>query len=226
MAGLGTARSDLLSGAVILGIETSCDETAAALVTAEGEIVANVVASQADLHARFGGVVPEVASRRHLELVVPVVSETLVGSRRFTHRRRNRRSDDASGTDRGTARRRRGRQVDRLVASASAGARRSPARPRRLALPESRSTCSRRSSACWRAVATRCCSTSPTAPAIACSGRRSTTPPGRHSTRVHGCSGSGIQAVPALDALAKQGDPGVFDFPVARVPGLDFSFSG
>ena len=62
---------------MILGIETSCDETAAALVTAEGEIRANVVASQADLHARYGGVVPEVASRRHLELVSPVIRETL-----------------------------------------------------------------------------------------------------------------------------------------------------
>ena len=62
---------------MILGIETSCDETAAALVTEEGEIRANVVSSQADLHARFGGVVPEVASRRHLELVSPVVQEAL-----------------------------------------------------------------------------------------------------------------------------------------------------
>jgi len=62
---------------VILGIETSCDETAAALVTAEGEIRANVVSSQAELHARFGGVVPEIASRRHLELVDPVVREAL-----------------------------------------------------------------------------------------------------------------------------------------------------
>ena len=53
---------------VILGIETCCDETAAALVTADGEIASNVVASQAELHARFGGVVPEVATRRHLEL--------------------------------------------------------------------------------------------------------------------------------------------------------------
>src|SRR6266853_5330452 len=60
----------------ILGIETSCDETAAAVVT-EGEIRSNVVASQADLHARFGGVVPEVASRRHLELVSPVIEEAL-----------------------------------------------------------------------------------------------------------------------------------------------------
>jgi N6-L-threonylcarbamoyladenine synthase len=62
---------------VILGLETSCDETAAALITAEGEIRANVVSSQADLHARYGGVVPEVASRRHLELVQPVVREAL-----------------------------------------------------------------------------------------------------------------------------------------------------
>jgi N6-L-threonylcarbamoyladenine synthase len=61
---------------VILGIETSCDETAAALVDG-GAIRANVVASQADLHARYGGVVPEVASRRHLELVSPVIREAL-----------------------------------------------------------------------------------------------------------------------------------------------------
>ena len=60
---------------LILGLETSCDETAAALVTEGGVIEANVVASQADLHARFGGVVPEVASRRHLELVLPVIRE-------------------------------------------------------------------------------------------------------------------------------------------------------
>jgi N6-L-threonylcarbamoyladenine synthase len=62
---------------MILGIETSCDETAAALVTTGGEIRANVVSSQADLHARYGGVVPEVASRRHLELVQPVVRDAL-----------------------------------------------------------------------------------------------------------------------------------------------------
>jgi len=62
---------------VILGLETSCDETAAAVVTQDGEILSNVVASQADLHARFGGVVPEIASRRHLELVRPVVEEAL-----------------------------------------------------------------------------------------------------------------------------------------------------
>src|SRR5919204_1012090 len=62
---------------MILGLETSCDETAAALVTRNGRIASNVVASQADLHARFGGIVPEIASRRHLELVLPVVEEAL-----------------------------------------------------------------------------------------------------------------------------------------------------
>jgi tRNA N6-adenosine threonylcarbamoyltransferase len=62
---------------VILGIETSCDETAGAVVTEDGRILANVVASQAELHAPYGGVVPEVASRRHLELVTPVVREAL-----------------------------------------------------------------------------------------------------------------------------------------------------
>src|SRR5882762_9217015 len=62
---------------MILGLETSCDETAAALVTEDGEIRANVVASQADLHAPYGGVVPEGASRRHLELVAPVIREAL-----------------------------------------------------------------------------------------------------------------------------------------------------
>jgi tRNA N6-adenosine threonylcarbamoyltransferase len=62
---------------VILGLETSCDETAAAVVTEDGEIRSNMVASQSELHARFGGVVPEVASRRHLELVSPVVREAL-----------------------------------------------------------------------------------------------------------------------------------------------------
>jgi N6-L-threonylcarbamoyladenine synthase len=62
---------------VILGFETSCDETSAALVGAGGEIHANVVASQADLHAAYGGVVPEIASRRHLELVTPVLRQAL-----------------------------------------------------------------------------------------------------------------------------------------------------
>jgi len=64
----------------ILGIETSCDETAVALVDAHGAVRANVVASQASLHARFGGVVPEVASRRHLEVCLPLVDSVLIDS--------------------------------------------------------------------------------------------------------------------------------------------------
>jgi N6-L-threonylcarbamoyladenine synthase len=65
---------------VILGVETSCDETCAALVTRAGEVRSNVVASQGLLHARYGGVVPEVASRRHLELVNAVISDALEGA--------------------------------------------------------------------------------------------------------------------------------------------------
>jgi N6-L-threonylcarbamoyladenine synthase len=65
---------------VILAIETSCDETAAAVVTLEGEIRSSIVSSQAELHAKYGGVVPEVASRRHLELVTPVIKEALAGA--------------------------------------------------------------------------------------------------------------------------------------------------
>lgn len=62
---------------MILGIETSCDETAAAIVTEDGRVLSSVVSSQAVLHAPYGGVVPEVASRRHLELVTPVVRQAL-----------------------------------------------------------------------------------------------------------------------------------------------------
>src|SRR5438105_4788495 len=62
----------------ILGIETSCDETAAAVVDDGCDVLSSVVSSQVDLHARFGGVVPEIASRAHVELVNPVIAEALV----------------------------------------------------------------------------------------------------------------------------------------------------
>jgi N6-L-threonylcarbamoyladenine synthase len=61
----------------VFGIETSCDETAAAVVEDGRRILSNVVASQADIHARYGGVVPEVASRKHLESIVPVLETAL-----------------------------------------------------------------------------------------------------------------------------------------------------
>lgn len=57
----------------ILGIETSCDETSASVVAGGRRILSNVIASQVDLHAKWGGVVPEVASRRHVEQVLPVI---------------------------------------------------------------------------------------------------------------------------------------------------------
>src|SRR5438034_46272 len=60
-----------------LAIETSCDETAAAVFTEEPKILSNIVASQTDLHARFGGVVPEVAARAHLQRLLPVIDEAL-----------------------------------------------------------------------------------------------------------------------------------------------------
>jgi N6-L-threonylcarbamoyladenine synthase len=62
----------------ILGIETSCDETAAAVVESAAVVLSSVVSSQIDLHARYGGVVPEIASRAHVELLVPVVARALV----------------------------------------------------------------------------------------------------------------------------------------------------
>jgi N6-L-threonylcarbamoyladenine synthase len=62
----------------VLGIETSCDETAAAVVTDGREIRSSVVASQVDRHAAYGGVVPEIAGRAHVELLPPVVADALV----------------------------------------------------------------------------------------------------------------------------------------------------
>ncbi len=64
----------------VLAIETSCDETAAAVVDDGRIVVSSVVSSQVDLHARYGGVVPELASRAHLELIVPIVTEALEGA--------------------------------------------------------------------------------------------------------------------------------------------------
>ncbi len=64
-------------GALVLGIETSCDDTAAAVVGAGGEVLSSVVSSQGDVHARYGGVVPELAGRAHLELLTPVVADAL-----------------------------------------------------------------------------------------------------------------------------------------------------
>src|SRR5438309_8924640 len=63
---------------VVLGIETSCDETAAALVMVGYDVLSSVISTQVDLHAQYGGVVPEIASRAHLDLLNPVVARAIV----------------------------------------------------------------------------------------------------------------------------------------------------
>ena len=62
----------------ILGIETSCDETAASVVMGGTSVLSSVVSSQVDLHARFGGVVPEIAGRAHVEMLAPVIAQAIV----------------------------------------------------------------------------------------------------------------------------------------------------
>ncbi len=210
---------------MILGIETSCDETAAALVTAAGHIRANVVSSQADLHARFGGVVPEVASRRHLELVTPVLRQTL---------------DDAGATldDVDTVAVTQGPGlvgallVGLSAAKALAWARQLPL----VGVDHLRGH-----------VASLYLEPDPVEPPFLCllaSGGHTMLidVPERGAFRVLGTTlddaageafdkgarllGLGYPGGAAIDRLATQGDPAAYDFPVARVAGLDFSFSG
>jgi N6-L-threonylcarbamoyladenine synthase len=74
-------KGELYMSVRILGIESSCDETAAAVVADGREILSSVVASQIDIHRKYGGVVPELASREHLRQIVPVVREALAQAR-------------------------------------------------------------------------------------------------------------------------------------------------
>ncbi|HHW00573.1 MAG TPA: tRNA (adenosine(37)-N6)-threonylcarbamoyltransferase complex transferase subunit TsaD [Clostridiaceae bacterium] len=62
---------------IILGIETSCDETSAAVVKNGRHVISNIISSQVDLHKKYGGVVPEIASRKHVELILPVINQAL-----------------------------------------------------------------------------------------------------------------------------------------------------
>ena len=62
---------------IVLGIESSCDETAAAVVKDGKTLLSNVVATSMDLHAQYGGVVPEIAARSHIEAITPVVKQAL-----------------------------------------------------------------------------------------------------------------------------------------------------
>src|SRR3954468_17898132 len=62
---------------IVLGIESSCDETAVAVVQNGSTLLSNVVATSMDLHAQYGGVVPEIAARSHIESIIPVIKESL-----------------------------------------------------------------------------------------------------------------------------------------------------
>ena len=68
---------EVTESTVVLAIETSCDETAASIVMGGNDVLSSIVSSQIDIHARFGGVVPEVASRAHLESIVPVIDAAI-----------------------------------------------------------------------------------------------------------------------------------------------------
>jgi N6-L-threonylcarbamoyladenine synthase len=210
---------------VILGIETSCDETAAAVVTRDGQIRANVVASQAELHARFGGVVPEVASRRHLELVAPVVREAL-GEAGAT-------LDDVEllGVTRGPG------LVGALLVGLSAA--KALAWSHRLPLAPVDHLHGH--------VASLYLQPEPVEPPFVCLlasgghtmlldvrepgsfevlGRSIDDAAGEAFDKGARLLGLGYPGGAELDRLAREGDPEAFEFPVARVPGLDFSFSG
>jgi len=210
---------------LILGIETSCDETAAALVTRDGEIRSSVVSSQAELHARYGGVVPEVASRRHLELIGPVVRETLAEAGATLD------DVDQVAVTQGPG------LVGALLVGLSAA--KAIAWSRRLPLAPVDHLDGH--------VASLYLQPAPLEPPFLC-----LLASGGHTmlidVRAYGDGrplgttlddaageafdkgarllGLGYPGGPELDRLAATGDPEAYDFPVARVPGLDFSFSG
>jgi tRNA N6-adenosine threonylcarbamoyltransferase len=211
---------------MILGLETSCDETAAALVSPNGAILSNVVSSQAHLHARYGGVVPEVASRRHLELVVPVIRDAL----------------DAAGAS---------LEDVRLV-----GVTRGPGLIGALLVGVAAAKAVAWSSGLPLAgvdhldghVASLYLQPDPVEPPFLCllasGGHTLLLDVREHGerARVVGTTlddaageafdkgarllGLGYPGGRELDRLARDGDPRAYDFPVARVPGHDFSFSG
>ena len=210
---------------MILAFETSCDETAAAVVSPDGRVLSSIVSSQADLHARFGGVVPEVASRRHLELVGPVARAAL----------------ESADVPLGRVDRVAVTQGPGLVGALLVGISAAKAVAWSKGLPlvavdhlEGH-------------VASLYLEPDPLEPPFTCllasgghtlllavrekgrSERLGTTlddAAGEAFDKGARLLGLGYPGGAAIDRLAREGDPGAFDFPVARVPGLDFSFSG
>jgi N6-L-threonylcarbamoyladenine synthase len=210
---------------LILGIETSCDETAAALVTDQGEIASSVVASQDELHVRFGGVVPEIASRRHLELVSPVIQEALLSA-----------GATLDDVDRVAVTTRPG-LIGALLVGVSAA--KAIAWARRLPLVPVDHLQGHVASLYLKPL-----DLEPPFTCLLASGGHTQLleVSARGVQRVLGTTlddaageafdkgarllGLGYPGGREIDLLAQQGDPAAYEFPVARVPGLDFSFSG
>ena len=210
---------------LILGLETSCDETAAALVTDDGVVRSSVVASQAELHARYGGVVPEIASRRHLELVSPVVQEALLKAGAALD------DVDAVAVTRGPG------LIGALLVGLSAA--KALAWSRRLPLVPVDHLQGHVSSLFLEPDAVD--------PPFVCLlasgghtllldvrdrsgfevlGRSRDDAAGEAFDKGARLLGLGYPGGAAIDRLAREGDPEAYRFPVARVPGYDFSFSG
>jgi N6-L-threonylcarbamoyladenine synthase len=210
---------------LILGLETSCDETAAALVSSNGAVLANVVSSQAELHAEYGGVVPEVASRRHLELVTPVIREAL----------------GEAGAQLEHVQRIAVTQGPGLIGALLVGLSAAKALAWALRLPLIPVD------HLHGHVASLYLKPDPVDPPFLCLlasgghtllldvqdksgfGILGTTlddAAGEAFDKGARLLGLGYPGGAAIDRLAKEGDPEAYDFPVARVPGLDFSFSG
>ncbi len=221
MARPGTRAGERL----ILGLETSCDETAAALVGQNGAILANVVSSQAELHAKYGGVVPEVASRRHLELVTPVIREAL----------------HEAGAQLEHVQRIAVTQGPGLIGALLVGLSAAKALAWALRLPLIPVD------HLHGHVASLFLKPDPVEPPFLCllaSGGHTLLldVQDKRGFRILGTTlddaageafdkgarllGLGYPGGAAIDRLAREGDPEAYDFPVARVPGLDFSFSG
>jgi N6-L-threonylcarbamoyladenine synthase len=210
---------------LVLGIETSCDETAAALLSPDGTLLSSVVASQADLHGRYGGVVPEVASRRHLELIAPVLEDAF---------------EQAGASLEDVARigvTNRPGLIGALLVGVSAG--KALAWARGLPLVAVDHLHGHVASLWVAPVAVE----PPFACLLASGGHTLVLAVREHGRyEVLGSTlddaageafdkgarllGLGYPGGRELDLLARDGDRSAFRFPVARVPGLDFSFSG